>query len=121
MGGIIEYGLTFLLEFFEKKPIRINHRFTIGKKISLLSLPIWGILALLVTYRVYSYITLFLFSALVGTLLEGLLGKFFIKFFGVKVWTYKKGAIGNFTSLYAVPYWGAAGLVFGVLGKFFGI
>lgn len=92
-----------------------------GKRISLLSLPVWGILAVILTNRAYSFLTLFIASALVGTILEGLLGKFLIKFFGVKVWTYKKGVIGDFTSLYAIPYWGAAGLFFGVLGKYFGL
>jgi len=111
----------FCLELLERKPFRINHRFTIGKRISLVSLPIWGILALLFLHNGISYILLFFASALVGTILEGALGKFIRNTFGVKVWTYKKGTIGNFTSIYAIPYWGAAGLVFALLGKYIGL
>lgn len=121
LGGIIEYLLTFLLEVLEKKPIRINHRFTVGKKVSLISLPIWGVLALLFTRDGMSYVALFAVSALVGTILEGVLGAFLRKVFSVKIWTYKKGSLGNFTSLYAIPYWGAAGLVFAFLGKLLGL
>lgn len=121
VGGLIEYAVAFAFDFFEKKPLKINHRFTLGKRISLAALPLWGFLALLITGVNSSYISLFIFSAIVGTILEGLLGRFFRKFFGVKIWTYKYGSIGNFTSLYSLPYWGAAGLIFAYLGKFLGL
>lgn len=121
VGGFIEYILTFLWEMLEKKPLKINHRFTVAKRVSLLSLPIWGLIALLFTKGSHSFVILFLLSAVIGTLLEGILGKFIKRFFGVRIWTYKYGAWGNFTSFYALPYWGAAGLVFALLGKVLGL
>ena len=121
VGGCVEYAVALLFDFLEKKPLKINHTFTVGKKISLAVLPLWGILALLMTGVNASLLTLFIVSASVGTILEGILGRFFRKFFGVKIWTYKYGSIGNFTSMYSFPYWGAAGLVFASIGKFFGL
>ena len=121
LGGFFEYVFAMLLDFLEKKPLRINHHFTVLKRISLLSLPVWGLIAILFTNGTHSYVNIFLMSAIIGTILEGMLGKFIHRFFGVRIWTYKYGSIGNFTSLYSLPYWGAAGLVFVSIGKFFGL
>jgi uncharacterized membrane protein len=120
-GGILEYLMAIFMEILKRKPLRINHRFTLGKKISLISLPIWGILAILFTNGGIPYIMLFIMSAIVGTFFEFLVGKFFKKMFGVKIWTYRQGAIGSFTSFYSVPYWGAGGLVFAFLAKSMGL
>ncbi len=103
VGGFCEYLIMLLFDYLEKKPLKINHRFTIAKRISLLSLPVWGLIAMLFFKESYSYVNVFIASALIGTFLEGLLGRFIYRFFGVRVWTYKYGTIGKFTSVYSLP------------------
>lgn len=123
LGCLLELAYAFFHEKFLGKPFRINHRLTLGKKISVLSLPFWGILGLIITQQgdLINYITLFLISAILGTLLEYGLGKFMLEAFGIRFWTYKYGSIGKFTSIYSIPYWGAVGFFFGFLMKLIGI
>lgn len=120
LGGLIEVLFAFLFDIAIGKPFRYNHRFTLGKKVSFFSLPIWGLLFLLFDKSTAS-VLVFLFAAAIGTLLEGLMGKGVSRIFGAKIWTYKRGSIGNFTSIYSIPYWGAAGVLFATLGKFLGL
>lgn len=120
-GAFVEYSLAMLLDFFEKKPLRLPKAYTLGKKISLFSLPIWGLIALLFLKGTGSWVLLFLYSAVVGTFLEGLMGLAIHKIFGIRLWTYHHATIGNFTSLYSLPYWGAAGIVFTFIGKVIGV
>jgi uncharacterized membrane protein len=120
-GGLFEYVLTLVFDFFEKKPLRLSKKYTVGKKISLFSLPIWGLIALIFLKGTGSYVILFMYSAVIGTFLEGLMGLFIHKIFGVRLWTYHYGKIGNFTSIYSLPYWGVAGMMFALVGKIIGI
>lgn len=120
-GAAVEYAIAMLFDLFERKPFRLPKKYTLGKKISLFTLPIWGLIALFFLKGTHSYVNLFLYSAVIGTLLEGLMGAAIHKIFGVRLWTYHHGSIGNFTSLYSLPYWGAAGIIFGFIGKVIGI
>lgn len=120
-GAAVEYATALIFDFFEKKPFRLSKKYTLGKKISLFTLPIWGLIALFFLKGTHSYVYLFLYSAVVGTALEGLLGAAIHRIFGVRLWVYQHGKLGNFTSLYSLPYWGAAGIVFGFIGKIIGI
>lgn len=121
LGGIFELLLSAIYDSVARRPFRIVHRLNLLKRISLLSLPIWGILAVIFVSNSLSYGVLFIYAAILGTLLEFLVGKFFYEFFGVNVWTYRHGAIGRYTSIYSIPYWGAFGLMFTWLVKFVGI
>lgn len=115
-GGMVELGFAFAFDIFTGKPFRLNHRFTLTKRISFFSLPIWGLLFLIFS-KSTAYALVFFYAAVLGTVLEALMGKFVLHIFGTRVWTYKRGKIGDFTSIYSIPYWGAAGLIFAIIGK----
>src|SRR5258706_3186551 len=120
LGGVLEVGFAFLYDLFSHKPLRINHKFTIGKKLNLISLPIWGLVGL-IAMKNTTWAFIFLWGAVVGTFAEFFLGKFLHREFGVRIWTYKHGAIDRYTSIYSIPYWGAAGIVFSLVGKAVGL
>jgi len=120
LGGILEFLTVFLTDMLFHKKLRINHRFTYRKKISFFSLPIWGLLLLMFNGS-NKYVLVFLYSAVLGTLLEAGMGKLVTRIYGAKIWTYKRGALGDFTSIYSIPYWGAAGVVFASIGKVLGL
>jgi hypothetical protein len=120
-GAICEYGFAILLDILEKKPLKISHKYTIGKKVSLLSLPIWGLIALFFFHGAAPYVRMFIYASVVGTILEGLMGAAIHKIFGIRIWTYHYGKIGNFTSIYSLPYWGVAGVLFAAIGKMLGV
>lgn len=119
-GGVCEYLLAMAIDFFEKKPLRLAKKYSLGKKVSLFLLPIWGLIALLFLKGSGSYVSLFIISALIGTFLEGLTGYLIYKIFGVRLWIYNHGKLGQFTSMYSLPYWGSAGLLFVSIGRHLG-
>src|SRR3989304_2691959 len=54
---------------------------------------------------------LFLIFAIIGTLLEGLVGFVYQMTVGHRLWSYHRYAIGGYTSLLAIPYWGFVGVL----------
>lgn len=84
----------------------------------MISIPIWGILAVVIFSYQKQVLLIFIYSAIIGTILEYALGKFFYKYFGTKIWTYKHGSLGQYTSIYSIPYWGGAGLLFAMIARF---
>lgn len=95
----------------------VNHpRFGNANKLALISLPIWGVLGLVATQN-FSYVWFFVIAALVGTLLEIIAGELFKRLFGVTIWSYRHAKITHYTSLYVIPYWGGAALVFLILAQ----
>lgn len=121
LGLFGEVFVALLSEAIHHKPFRIHHTFSLGKQISLFLLPVWGILAVLLFGHSIGVVMLFFASAVVGTIFEFLTGYFFYRVFEVKIWTYKYGALGTFTSIYSIPYWGIGGILFFTVGKIFGI
>jgi hypothetical protein len=120
IGGILEYLFAFVLDIILHKPLRINKRFTLGKKVSFFSLPIWGILFIVFLHS-QIYALIFLSSAVLGTILEAGMGRMTSRIYGAKIWVYKHGALGDYTSIYSIPYWGVAGVIFAALGKTLGL
>ncbi|MCL4387393.1 putative ABC transporter permease, partial [Patescibacteria group bacterium] len=120
IGVIVEFGFVFLLDLFEKKHFRISRSLTIGKEVSMMTIPIWGIIVVLIAYRNPSHLTLFIYSGFVGTLAEFLTGKYFHRLFGIKLWTYRYGNLGEYTSIFSFPYWGGSAFVFISLAKALG-
>jgi len=57
--------------------------------------------------------------ALVGTFLEWLIGFFYHKIVGQKLWTYHRYSLSGYTSLLSIPLWGLAGALFWLLAKIF--
>jgi len=121
IGLLSEVLVSFISEAIHHKPFRIHHRFSLGKRLSLVMLPIWGILAVFLFDHNIGIVMLFLLSAVVGTIFEFLTGYFFYRAFEIKIWTYKHGALGKFTSIYSIPYWGGGGLLFFGLAKIIGL
>lgn len=120
IGTSIEILLNFGYEIIFKKKLRIHHRFGLMGRLSLFSIPIWGMLALILANE-NKHLSLFLYAGFLGPLLELSAGKAFHRIFGVKLWTYKYGAIAKYTSIYAVPYWGGAALLFVLLARLAGL
>lgn len=120
IGGGVELFISFLHHILFQKPVKTHHSFSLMKKVSLFSLPVWGFIALVVNQS-HAYATLFVSAALVGPLIELLFGKTVHRLFGIKLWTYQYGAIGRYTSIYAIPYWGGTALLFALLAKLAGL
>lgn len=120
VGAIFELLVNIILDLLTGKPLRVNHRLNLTKRISMVSLPLWGLFALALN-NYTTYALLFLVSALAGTAAEWFLGTVFYRVFGIKIWTYHHGAIGEFTSIYSFPYWGGAIFFFWILIKNFGL
>jgi len=120
IGLFFEAGFMYVSEKIHHKPLRVTHRFSLAKKISLFTLPIWGFVAVMAMTNVH-YWVFFLISAIGGTIIEYALGRFLELAFGTRIWTYKHGQLGKYTSLYSFPYWGAGGLFFLALARVAGI
>jgi hypothetical protein len=105
-----------ILEKIIGRPFKLNHRYTLGKSISLMAIPIWGLIALLATSH-FDYALLFLLGAVVGTFSEYCFGRFFHKIEGRRVWTYQYLTSTGYTSFFSIPYWGGATLLFVLLAK----
>lgn len=101
-GFFLEILFLYLFELIMHKPLRFHKRFSLGQRVSLMSLPIWGLLAVLIFTRNDSFIRLFIISAIAGTCFEFIIGYFFYKVFHIKIWTYKHGALGQFTSIVCI-------------------
>ena len=118
IGGLIELFSMYILELILKKPLRLTHRYSFAKKLSLFSLPIWGLIGLLAVSNTNA-IKLFILSGIIGTFLEFLLGRGIKSIFHITLWKYNHGQLGKFTSIYSFPYWGGAAFVFLALAKMF--
>lgn len=119
-GLLLEIVSFFLLERLIGRPFKTQHKYAFGKHASLMSIPIWGFITLLVTKH-YNYAQLFLLGASVGTLAEYILGRFFAHVEGKRIWTYSYGTFAGYTSIFSIPYWGGATLLFVLLAKLLGV
>lgn len=88
-----------------------NHHYSFSKYLYFIILPI-----LIIIYFVHgsslNFIAVFLGFSLFGTLAEWIIGFFYHKIVGQRLWTYHKYAIFNYTSFLSIPMWGLAGLIF---------
>ncbi len=120
VGLLFEAIFMAISEKIHGKPIRVTHHFSFAKKISMWTLPIWGFVAVLSITSTH-YLLFFFIAAIGGTIAEFALGKFLELAFKTRIWTYKHGQLGKYTSLYSFPYWGAGGLFFLALAHLVGI
>ena len=81
-----------------------------------ISFPMTVSLLVLISFG-WPLISVFVFSAVLGTLCEWLLGFYYERIIGQKLWRYKRLNISGYTSWLVVPVWGCAGLLFVVIGK----
>ena len=73
--------------------------------------------ALLIYGLGVSYVIVFVASAVIGTICEWLLGHYYFRIVGEKLWKYKRLNITEYVSLLTLPVWGFAGLLFAFLGQ----
>ncbi len=78
-----------------------------------ISLPIS--LSIVASYFDYRYSILFVLGVLIGSCCEWLLGYYYEKIMGEQLWKYDSKSLNGHTSLRVLPYWGLAGVSFGIL------
>ena len=105
--------LIFLKVFSHKKA-----HFTLGKYVYFLTLPIF-IVTLYTFDSKLNFWEIFVGFAILGTLAEGLIGFFYHKIVGQRLWTYHRFSIIGYTSLLSIPLWGLAGLIFHLFFQIF--
>lgn len=69
----------------------------------------------------YKVWLLWLAYSLCGTCFEYLLGFFYEKIIGRKLWVYQKYSVNGYTSLLSIPLWGFGGFIFWFLARIIGI
>ena len=111
-GFIFEILFFYVLRILLKEPLRKNHKFHLFRDLSFFSIPIWGLLALIMREN-FDLVQIFIVSAIIGTLSEHTIGYLLHKIDGHKLWEYRYGRwFGGYTSWFVIPYWGGAGLIF---------
>lgn len=115
-GFVLEFIFYRVVNKFFKNPVRIHHRFVVAEQISFISIPIWGLVALIIKSNT-NYLGLFIYSALVGTCAEYLVGRFAASVFRHKVYSYSYAKLGSYTSYFSIPFWGGAGVLFYLIGQ----
>ena len=116
-GFACEYLIEIIFFKSKKKSVKTVH-FTIGRYLYLLLLPI------LLTYIIIliegqQLVYIFLIFAFLGTFLEYLLGFFYHRIVGQRLWTYHRYSITSYTSILSIPFWGIGGIFAWLLIKIF--
>ena len=88
-----------------------NHHYSFGKYVYFLILPILIILYFIQGSNL-NFIAVFVGFALLGTLSEWIIGFFYHKIVGQRLWTYHRYSITSYTSFLSIPIWGLASLIF---------
>ena len=109
-GFSLEALFSKLYYKLTNNPYKIHH-YSFSKYLYFLILPI-----LIIIYFIHgsnlNFIAVFLGFSLFGTLAEWIIGFFYHKIVGQRLWTYHRYAIFNYTSFLSIPLWGLAGLIF---------
>lgn len=117
-GGILlEVGVRKLHFLLTKRHYK-EHHFSLAKYFLLLLFPFVAMFFALMTTG-FKLFWVFAIFAVVGTVLEWLIGWAYYQIEGQRLWTYHRYAIGKYTSYLSIPLWGAAGILFWVLTKSF--
>lgn len=116
VGVGLEWGLKTLHYRMTKTHYK-EHHFTLGKYLFLLLFPLLGVFTS-VNLVGLGVGAVFLKSAILGTVMEGLVGFSYHKVIGQKLWTYHKYSFGGYTSWLSVPVWGLAGVFFWLMMNF---
>ena len=111
--GMVFFGGAFEL-VMSKFLLKKYHRFSIVKYLYLLLFPLAATIILINLHGV-SLLKVFVIFAIVGTLLEWLLGFGYHKIVGQRLWIYHRLTITGYTSLLSTPIWGMAGIMFWLL------
>lgn len=114
LGGLaLEVFLSQVYLSFFKQHIKIYH-FALARYLLLLIPPLLAFLILVARIGLSPLNAFFVFM-LVGTICEWLIGYFYQKLIGQRLWTYHRFSIQGYTSLLSIPIWGCAGVLFWLL------
>jgi len=102
----------FLAYLYGRNTIRFYWR----EYIAIIFLPILCVVYLVI-FIDWRILNLFLLSALVGFMLEYIIGLTYHKTLNRRLWKYKRLSVGGYTSLLTLPIWGVAGIIFWMLAK----
>jgi len=119
-GLALEFFVFSILDKVVGKPMKTHHKYSLGKNVSIMSVPIIAVIFLLL-YEHYNYVQLFIMSAIIGTVAEYVFGRFVHHVEGKRAWTYHYGVLGGYTSYFSIPYWGGAGMLFVLIARFIGL
>lgn len=111
---ILGFSLEVLFSKFyyklTKNPYK-KHHYSFAKYIYFLILPILVILYFIQDSQL-NLIAILLSFSLFGTLAEWLIGFFYHRIVGQRLWTYHRYSITSYTSFLSIPMWGLSGLIF---------
>jgi hypothetical protein len=95
----------------------VNHTFSSWQKYLIVMIVPIGISLAAAVYDRF-YLKLFVSALIVGPTFEWVLGAWYERITGQKLWVYQssKGSQSH-TSWLVLPYWGLAGVCFGILSK----
>ncbi|MBI5127214.1 hypothetical protein HZA76_02035 [Candidatus Roizmanbacteria bacterium] len=118
VGGVILEEITEVLYFRLTKKKFKEHHFSFSKYIYLLLFPLLATIVIL--QRNSSKLALvFLTFSFFGTVMEWLIGFFYHKIVGQRLWTYHRYSWMGYTSWLCLPLWGFAGVLFWLLARVF--
>lgn len=112
-GMIFEVIVYDLYIHFTKKHLKEYH-FELARYIFLLLPPLLATLLIIFNFG-HTPAIIFIIFALIGPVLEWLLGWTYHNFLGTRLWTYHKLNILGYTSWLTIPFWGFAGITFWLL------
>jgi uncharacterized membrane protein len=104
--------LLFIKVFFKVRNKRLKTKhFSFARYVYLLSMP-FAIVVYFASGYDLNLAALFVGSVALGTFSEWMIGYFYHRIVGVRLWTYHEYSIGGYTSWLSAPLWGLAGLFF---------
>ncbi len=114
---VISLSLDVLVEKvflrYSKKKYK-KHHIPLSRYVMAFILPL--IVILLLAFHVdFSYLSIFILVAILGTLLELFAGWWSHAILGKKLWTYHQYKITTYTSFLSVPMWGVCGVLISLL------
>ena len=99
---------------------RKTARFRWSEYAALIIFPTGSVLWLAYRYGTVVF-SLYVASAVFGTLAEWVLGWTYHRTLGSRLWEYKRFSISGYTSILSMPFWGITGIIFILLAKILGI
>ena len=105
--------------YFKAKGIKFKeHHFSYSRYVYLLLFPMLAAILIVSRSTDLLWVVFLTFSA-VGTFIEWLIGFFYHRIVGQRLWTYHRHSISGYTSLLSIPLWGLAGIMFWLLARIF--
>lgn len=118
IGGVIFERALQILYFRLQNRKQYNEKFSAKRYLYYLSLPFISVIFMSVKEG-EKILEIFLAFAILGPIIEYLIGYFYHQIVGSRLWTYHSFAISGYTSWLSLPIWGLAGVLFWFLAQIF--